>query len=146
MSAAEHSAPVRPEVMDDVLARHFAAEAAHDREGILATLTEDAEHEPVGFPGAPFHGHDKLMGFYEVLFDQLEQTEVPPVRRLHGPNFLVDEVQYRGRAFNGFMGFAFGPHGNPVHFRLLHVCEFDGDRISREQVWLDINAIRMQAD
>ncbi len=145
MSAPERSDAVRPEVMDDVLARHFAAEAAHDREGILATLTEDAEHEPVGFPGAPFHGHDKLMGFYEVLFDQLEQTDVQPVRRLHGPNFLVDEVQYRGRAFNGFMGFDFGPDGKPVNFRLLHVCEFDGDRISREQVWLDVSAIRMQA-
>jgi hypothetical protein len=52
-----------PEVMDAVMARHFEAEAAHDREGILATLTEDAEHEPVGVPGAPFHSHDELMGF-----------------------------------------------------------------------------------
>jgi ketosteroid isomerase-like protein len=145
MSATERSDAVRPDVMDEVLARHFAAEEAHDREGILATLTEDAEHEPVGFPGAPFQGHDQLMGFYDVLFDQLEQTEVQPVRRLHGPSFVVDEVQYRGRAFNAFMGFDFGPEGKPVDFRLLHVCEFDGDRISREQVWLDVNAIRMQA-
>ena len=43
------------------------------------------------------------------------------------------------------MGFEFGPEGKPVDFRLLHVCEFEGDRISREQVWLDVNAIRMQA-
>lgn len=35
--------------------------------------------------------------------------------------------------------------GKPVDFRLLHVCEFDGDRISREQVWLDVNALRTQA-
>ncbi|MBW3614871.1 MAG: nuclear transport factor 2 family protein, partial [Actinobacteria bacterium] len=61
-------------------ASHFAAEAAHDRPGILATLTIDAEHEPVGFPGAPFHGHDELMGFYEILFEQLEQLDVQPVR------------------------------------------------------------------
>lgn len=134
-----------PAVMDEVLARHFAAEAEHDRPGILATLTTDAEHEPVGFPGAPFHGHDQLMGFYEVLFEQLEQLDVQPVRRLHGPNFLVDEVQYRGRAFNNFMGFDFGAEGKPVDFRLLHVCEFEGGRISREQVWLDVNTIRAQA-
>ena len=134
-----------PEVMDAVMARHFEAEAAHDREGILATLTEDAEHEPVGFPGAPFHSHDELMGFYEVLFEELEQIDITPVRRLHGHNFLVDEIQYGGRAYNGFMGFEFGPDGKPVDFRLLHVCEFEGDRISREQVWLDVNAIRMQA-
>jgi hypothetical protein len=134
-----------PEVMDAVMARHFEAEAAHDRAGILATLTEDAEHEPVGFPGAPFHSHDQLMAFYEVLFEELEQLDITPVRRLHGHNFLVDEIQYGGRAYNGFMGFEFGPEGKPVDFRLLHVCEFEGDRISREQVWLDVNAIRMQA-
>lgn len=139
------STTVRPEVMDEVMARHFQAEAAHDRAGILATLTEDAEHEPVGFPGAPFHSYDELMGFYETLFAQLEQIDISPVRRLYGPTFLVDEVQYRGRAFNDFMGFEFGPEGKPVDFRLLHVCEFVGDRISREQVWLDVNAIRMQA-
>ena len=134
-----------PEVMDAVMARHFEAEATHDRAGILATLTADAEHEPVGFPGAPFHSPDELMGFYEALFAELEQHDVTPVRRLHGHNFLVDEVQYTGRAYHDFMGFEFGADGKPVDFRLLHVCEFDGDRISREQVWLDVNAIRMQS-
>lgn len=134
-----------PHVMDDVLARHFTAEAARDRPGILATLTADAEHEPVGFPGGPFHGHDELMRFYDVLFDELEQQDIQPIRRLHGPGFVVDEVQYRGRAFRNFMGFDFGTDGRPVDFRLLHVCEFDGDRIRREQVWLDVNAIRAQA-
>jgi predicted ester cyclase len=136
---------VPPEVMDEVLNRHFEAEAAHDRPGILATLTADAEHEPVGFPGAPFHTHDELMGFYEALFARLEQIEIRPVRRLHGPDFLVDEVQYLGRAYGHFMGFDFGAEGKPVDFRLLHVCEFAGNRISREQVWLDVNAIRAQS-
>jgi ketosteroid isomerase-like protein len=134
-----------PPVMDEVLGRHFAAEDAHDRTGILATLTEDAEHELVGFPGAPFHGHAELMGFYEALFTTLEQHEVVPVRRLHGPDFLIDEVQYHGRAFHDFMGFNFGVDGKPVDFRLLHVCEFREGLISREQVWLDVNAIRTQA-
>ncbi len=145
ITASRSSGAVTPELMDEVLSRHFTAEAAHDQAGILATLTENAEHEPVGFPGAPFHGHAELMGFYEVLFEQLEQTEVQPVRRLYGPSFVLDEVQYRGRALDNFMGFDFGPGGKPVDFRLLHVCEFDGDRISREQVWLDVTAIRMQA-
>lgn len=145
MTATRSQGSTPPAVMDEVLARHFAAEAGHDRPGILATLTIDAEHEPVGFPGAPFHGHDELMAFYEALFEQLEQLDVQPLRRLYGPNFLVDEVQYRGRAFNNFMGFEFGADGRPVDFRLLHVCEFEGDRISREQVWLDVNSIRAQA-
>ena len=131
--------------MDATMARHFAAEESHDRDGLLATLTEDAEHEAVGFPGAPFHGHDELIRFYDVLFEEVEQEGIEPVRRLYGDNFLVDEIQYRGRAFANFMGFDFGAEGKPVDFRLLHVCEFDGDLISREQVWLDVSAIRMQA-
>lgn len=134
-----------PATMDAVLARHFAAEAAQDRDGILSTLTADAEHDPVGFPGAPFHGHEELMTFYETLFAELEQTGVTPLRRLHGDGFLVDEVMYHGRATSGFMGFPFPDGGAPVSFRLLHVCEFDGDRISREQVWLDVNAVRAAA-
>lgn len=131
--------------MDAVLDRHFAAEAAQDRDGILATLTDDAEHDPVGFPGAPFHGHDQLIGFYDALFAQLEQTGVTPIRRRHGDGFLVDEVTYHGNARDGFMGFSFPADGAPVSFRLLHVCDFDGDRISREQVWIDVNAIRAAA-
>ena len=43
------------------------------------------------------------------------------------------------------MGFEFGPEGKPVDFRLMHLCEFEGDRMSREQVWLDVNAIRFQS-
>lgn len=143
MTTTEPQATTPPEVMDEVMTRHFIAEDAHDRPGILATLTPDAEHDAVGFPGAPFHGHDDLMAFYEALFDQLEQTGVEPIRRLHGPNFLVDEILYKGRARNGFMGFDV-TDPTPVEFRLLHVCEFEDDRISREQVWLDVNALRVQ--
>lgn len=143
--AATPSNTTPPHVMDDVLARHFTAEAAQDRSGILATLTNDAEHEPVAFAGAPFYGHDESMRSYEVLFDELEQQDVQPIRRLHGPNFVVDEVQYRGRALRDFMGFDSGTDGRPVDFRLLQVRELDGNRISREQVWLDVNAIHAQA-
>jgi len=131
--------------MDATMAKHFEAEDAHDRDGLLATLTPDAEHEAVGFPGTPFHGHDELMGFYNTLFEQVQQEGFEPVRRLYGDDFLVDEIQYRGRAYGDFMGFEFGSEGKPVDFRLLHVCEFDGELISREQVWLDVNAIRAQA-
>ena len=53
-----------PEVMDTVMARHFEAEATHDRAGILATLTEDAEHEPVGFPGGDPEGDQRAQALF----------------------------------------------------------------------------------
>ena len=142
----ETASTTTQETMDATMERHFVAEDAHDREGLLATLTEDAEHEAIGFPGTPFHGHSELIGFYDTLFEQVKQEGIEPVRRLYGENFLVDEIQYRGRAFHDFMGYDFGPEGKPFDFRLLHVCEFEGDRISREQVWMDAMAIKAQAE
>jgi steroid delta-isomerase-like uncharacterized protein len=136
------AATTPPEVMDEVLERHFAAEAAHDVEGILATLTEDCEHDVVGWPTGPSRGYEALVPFYERLFSDLRADKVTPVRRHHGPDLLVDEVLYEATA----IGEPFGFPGNnrPVSFRLLHVCEFRDGRISRENVWIDFAAIAQQ--
>lgn len=124
-----------PEVMDEVLARHFDAEARHDMPGILDTLTDDVEHDVVGWPGGPNVGHDALRPFYEQLFGDLQVSDVKPLRRYYGDNFCVDEVEYQGIA----TGHPFGLDGRnrPVSFRLLHICEFTGEKMSRENVWVD---------
>lgn len=125
-----------PEIMDRVLERHFAAEAAHDLPGVLATLTEDCEHDVVGWPSGVSHGHAQLEPFYQSLFADFQGTGTQPLRRYYGQNLLVDEVLYEAIA----TGRPFGLEGRnrPVKFRLLHVCEFVGERISRENVWLDV--------
>jgi predicted ester cyclase len=43
-------------------------------------------------------------------------------------------------------GRLFGCEGKKgrVGFRLLHVFEFSGDKISRENVWCDLSAIQQQ--
>lgn len=124
-----------PQMMDEVLARHFEAEARHDMSAILDTLTEDVEHDVVGWPGGPNIGHEALRPFYESLFGDLQATDVKPLRRYYGDDFCVDEVEYHaiatGRPF-GLEG-----HNRPVHFRLLHICEFTNGKMSRENVWLD---------
>jgi hypothetical protein len=139
----ESSAANTPrELMDAVLARHFAAEAAHDMAGILATLTENCEHDVVGWPTGVSHGYAELRPFYEALFADFRTTNVTPLRRYHGENLLVDEVLYSAVA----TGRPFGLDGRnrPVKFRLLHICEFEGDRIRRENVWLDAATIFAQ--
>lgn len=129
--------------MDRKMDEHFGFEARDDVEGVLSTLTEDAEHDIVGFPTGRTHGREQARGFYEGLFSDLADGKVKCLRRLYGENFLVDESLWRGRA----VGRPFGleGRGRPLEFRLLHVIEFTPDgAMKREQVWVDLAAIQQQ--
>ena len=129
--------------MDRRIDRHFRFEAQDDVEGVLATLSEDVEHDIVGQPSGPTRGREGARGFYERLFADLAGGKVTCLRRLYGDGFLVDESLWRGTA----VGRPFGVEGKgrPLQFRLLHVIEFteNGD-IGRENVWVDLAAILEQ--
>ena len=129
--------------MDRKMDEHFGFEAADNIEGVLATLTEDAEHDIVGFPTGPTHGREAARGFYASLFADLADGKVETLRRLYGESFLVDESLWSGRA----VGRPFGleGRGRPLSFRLLHVIEFAPDgAMKRENVWVDLAAIQHQ--
>jgi len=132
-----------PREMDRKLDEHFAFEAADDVEGVLATLEHDVEHDVVGWPTGPAHGHDGARPFYETLFADLTDGKVESRRRLYGERFMVDDSVWRGCA----AGAPFGLEGRnrPLEFRLLHVLEFsESGAISRENVWIDLAAIQRQ--
>lgn len=129
--------------MDRKMDEHFAFEAADDVEGVLATLSDDAEHDIVGLPTGPTRGREGPRGFYEMLFGDLADGKVETLRRYYGDDFLVDESLWRGRA----PGRPFGIEGKgrPLEFRLLHVVEFDSaGAMKRENVWVDLAAIQQQ--
>lgn len=131
------------EEMDRKLDEHFGFEAADDVEGVLATLSDDVEHDIVGWPTGPTFGRDAPRGFYETLFKDLSDGKVRSLRRLYGENFMVDDSVWSGRA----PGFPFGldGKGRPLEFRLLHVIEFSqAGEIRRENVWIDLAAIQKQ--
>jgi uncharacterized protein len=131
------------EQMDRKLDEHFHFEATDNVEGVLGTLTEDVEHDIVGWPTGPVRGRDSVRPFYETLFADLADGKVTSLRRYYGDRFMVDDSAWRGTA----PGRPFGleGRGRPLEFRLLHVLEFDdnGD-ISRENVWLDFASIVQQ--
>lgn len=131
-----------PEEMDAVLDAHYKYEAADDVDGVLSTLTEDVVHDVVGFPGGAAHGKAAAGAFYEHLFADIAGEGIDPVRRLYGPNFLVDEVMWRGRAVG--RPFGFDGRNRPFSHRLLHVLEFRDGLIARENVWLDFAAVARQ--
>ena len=129
--------------MDRKIDEHFGFEARDDIEGVLATMAPTVEHDIVGWPAGPTRGRDGARPFYQALFADLSDGKVETLRRLYGENFLVDESLWRGKA----PGRPFGMEGKgrPLTFRLLHVVEFaDNGDISRENVWVDLAAIRQQ--
>jgi uncharacterized protein len=132
-----------PEMMDAKMAEHFGFEARDDVDGVLSTLTDDVEHDIVGWPGGPTVGREAARPFYATLFADLADGQVTTLRRLYGDAFVVAEALWRGVA----VGRPFGLEGRnrPLEFRLLHVLEFAGDgRIARENAWIDIAAIQAQ--
>lgn len=135
--------PLSTEHMNRKLDEHFGYEAADDVEGVLATLAPDVVHDIVGAPTGPTLGREAARGFYVQLFADLADGSVETLRRLHGPNFIIDESLWRGTA----PGRPFGVEGlgRPLEFRLLHVMEFsESGEISRENVWVDMAAILRQ--
>jgi ketosteroid isomerase-like protein len=131
-----------PEQMDAIVDAHYKYEAADDVEGVLSTLTDDVIHDVVGFPGSPRRGTAAARAFYEHLFGEIAGERTVPRVRLYGPNFMVDEVVWEGRA----IGRPFGFDGRNRRFshRLLHVLEFRDGLISRENVWIDFAAVAQQ--
>lgn len=135
--------PLSREEMDRKLDEHFGFEASDDVDGVLATLTDDVEHDIVGWPTGPTLGREAPRGFYETLFADLSDGRVRSLRRLYGDNFMVDDAVWTGKA----PGRPFGieGRGRPLEFRLLHVIEFaDAGDIKRENVWVDLASIQQQ--
>ncbi|HYE44694.1 MAG TPA: ester cyclase [Caulobacter sp.] len=135
--------PLTPAQMDARMDEHFGFEAADDVAGVMSTLTEDVEHDIVGWPTGPTRDRESVRPFYETLFADLADGQVETLRRLYGEDFMVDESLWRGRAAG--RPFGLEGRGRPLQFRLLHVVEFaDSGAIRRENVWLDLASIIQQ--
>jgi len=132
-----------PAEVDRLVDTHFMFEATDDIEGVLASLAPGAEHHVVPSPYGIVRDARQIREFYVTLFDDLKGESVTPVRRLYGDGFAVDEVIWNGQVEDGRLFGCAGKKG-PVSFRLLHVFEFSGDKISRENVWCDLSAIQQQ--
>lgn len=129
--------------MDHAIDEHFRLEGRDDVDGVLATLSDDVDHDVVGSPTGPLRGKGQARAFYERLFADLEQKRVASLHRYYGEDFVVDESLWSGIAVGNPLGFP-GRH-RPVEFRILHLFEFAEDgAIRRENVWMDTAAIGAQ--
>lgn len=127
-------------MVDKLVDAHLQAEVAGDIAGVLATLTEDVEHEP--HPAGSYRGHDEVRSFYENVFGELSIDKAENVRRWYGDNFVVDEARLsltvRGNPF-GIAG-----NGRKAEVPILHVFEIVDGKISREVGYLDFAALMAQ--
>jgi steroid delta-isomerase-like uncharacterized protein len=127
--------------LDALVDGHFDAEVRGDVGALLATFTDDVEHDVVGNERVS-HGRQAAAAFYEHLLADLRLDEIRPVHRYYGDDFVVDESVVHAHA----IGHPFGIDGRnrALQFRLLHVFEFRDGLISRENAWLDVGAIMSQ--
>lgn len=107
------------DAIDRILERHFVAEQKRDIDAILATYTEDIEHDAVGRNPNPIAGKAAI-----------------------GDDFAVDESIVEGYAHG--RPYDLEGYARRVRFRLLHLFEFRDGLISRENAWLDMLAIQRQ--
>ena len=133
------------EQMDQLVNDHFGFEAADDVNGVMGTLSEHPEHEVIPSPVGALTNRDEMRAYYQKLFDCLKGEKVEPLRRLYGDNFLVDETLWHGHITDGSPFLCDGKSGK-VSFRILHIFEIDGDKITREQAWCDLASIQRQLE
>jgi steroid delta-isomerase-like uncharacterized protein len=130
------------EEMDRLIEEHLRAEKAGDPAATVAMYTDDVVHDVVGSPMGPLTGPESAQGFYAFLTQNINTERMDVNHAWYGDDFCVIEHQWHGTVPGEFLGIA--GHGRRISFRMLHVWEFKDGRMSRENVWLDGNAIVAQ--
>ena len=129
--------------MDQLVNDHFRFEATDDVDAVLATMSDQAEHEIIPSPMGALTDTADMRSYYEMLFSNIHGESVTPLRRLYGQDFVIDETLWRGHIVDGRPFLCDGMSGD-IAFRLLHVFEIRDGKIKREQAWCDLAAIQEQ--
>jgi steroid delta-isomerase-like uncharacterized protein len=128
--------------MNALIEQHIAADIAGDTSGAVAMYTDDVVHDVVGSPTGPLQGPEAAKGFYEFLTANVATDRMDVNHAWYGEDFCVLEHQCHAAIPGEFLGVP--GDGREVSFRMLHLWEFKNGRISRENVWLDGDAIIAQ--
>lgn len=135
------TATITRTALDALVDAHFAAEIDGDLDRLLSTFADDVEHDVVGNP-AVSTGKAQVADFYRGLLGDLDLQSIRSTHRYHGDDFVVDESVVTARAVGAPFGIP--GRGRTVTFRLLHVFEFRGAEITRENAWLDVGSVLSQ--
>jgi steroid delta-isomerase-like uncharacterized protein len=128
--------------MDRLIEEHLRAEDSGDLDAAVAVYTDDVEHDVVGAPGGPLYGRGAARARYADLLVSMRSDEMVLRRRYHADDACVVEHDVTATVTGHVAGIP--GRGRQVRFRLLHVFEFTGGRISRENVWMDTATLMAQ--
>ena len=101
---------------------------------ILSYFTEDAVYDFVPSP-PPMVGKEQIGAFFSGLFGGIPDFHYTPIRILQSDNRIVTEGQVTGTYLGEFSGIP--GTGNSVQVRVLHIWEFEGDRIAHVTEYLN---------
>ena len=137
-----------PEEMDRLIEEHMRAEDTGDLDAAVAVYTDDVEHDVVGAPGGPLRGPAAARARYAELLSNIRGGDMVLRRRYHAPSTstapdaCIVEHDVTATVVGHFAGVP--GRGREIRFRLLHVFEFSGGLISRENVWMDTATVMAQ--
>lgn len=133
--------------LSDFIRRLGAAINTHDSNAIAALCSENVVWVDPAAPG-PLHGRDAVRDFHRNVFFRA----VPDVRYevVDGPYLSLDGTRAALRSrFTGTMSGpmeppGYAPTGRPVEFETAEFWEFEGERLSRQTVVVDVLALARQ--
>ena len=128
--------------LDRLVDAQLRAEHDGDIEAILASMADAIVHDVVGSTDNPIQGLEAVRRRYHDLLAATVHERDVPLRRLYGPDFVLDEHVWSGRLTG--RAFDIDGHGRWISHRVLWLLEVRDGRIVRETVWNDLSAIRRQ--
>lgn len=119
----------------DVVLHHVAVENQHDMEAMLATLDSD---NPVRdeVAGECYVGVKNVSARYAELWKAFPDFNVFPRRLIEEGSSVVMQADYIGTHKGQYRNFE--PTGKSFKLRLVNIIDFNGDKMSRETIFMDL--------
>jgi steroid delta-isomerase-like uncharacterized protein len=123
----------------DCVLQHLAVENQHDMDAMLATLDgEDSIRDEAA--GKCYEGKKYVADRYGALWKAFPDFQVFPRRLIEGQNCVVMLADYSGTHLGSYATLNFGefaPTGKRFNVRIVNIIDFNGDKISRETIFMD---------
>lgn len=124
-----------------VLAKHMAAEDAHDLEGTLATIHPDALFEDLPI-GLVLRGREETARHYNLWWRAFELQTDAGILHWVSDKLLIGESHFIGNHVGEFLGIA--PTGNSIRFPFSVIVKFRDGLLLSEKFYYDLNDIMAQ--
>ena len=132
----------------DCVLQHLAVENQHDMDAMLATLDgENSIRDEKA--GKCYVGNKNVADRYAALWRAFPDFNVFPRRLIEGPSVVVMLADYSGTHRGPYATLNFGdlaPTGKKFNVPLVNIIDFNGDKISRETIFIDVATQIKQLD